>query len=205
MRKPIGFIPRRPAWNDDLFARDFKSWRERQVALNFIGNLPLRHRKPEIRCIDQGPVDVAFRAARFQVKEVMDSGRRRHDEFKEARARAFRGDPVQSAHYSPKDLTPQLVGDRVLQMLERMSGRYSDGVRRDLDMLVYVNLQEHWYADGPFPAPDAFMHHGWRSVSAVVFAQHSLVFSVTGDAPKFLKESLRVVRWRWDREVEGKG
>lgn len=67
-----------------------------------------------------------------------------------------------------------------------------------MDLLFYVNKLEHWFKDGPMPNPMMFESYGWRSVSAVVGSQHSLVFYAGSEAPSYLAENVGKVRQRWE-------
>lgn len=203
---PIGYIPDPPGPDDDRFARDFKDWREWNVAVNFLTNLHFGADESEVFSLADDPPDVIFRSARFEVKEIMDVGRRRHDEAKAARAHAdANGGRSRTVHFTPKDLTPQGVANLVVQALDDLAakGRYTDEQRLKMDLLFYVNRLNHWFKDGDMPDAAAFESYGWRSVSAVVSTQHSLVFYANADAPQFLIENIGVVRHRWEDLNDG--
>lgn len=119
---PGSYIPDPPGPEDDRFARAFKSWREWNTAMNFLTNLHVGAKEDEVFCLQSDPPDVSFREARFEVKEIMDRGRRRHDEAKAARARdlaqKIRG---RTTSFTPKDLTPMGVGSWCCKSLSASS------------------------------------------------------------------------------------
>ena len=197
---PDGYIPDPPGEDDDRFARDFKSWREWNVTVDFLTNLHFGADESEIFALKSDPPDVVFRDARFEVKEILDSGRRRHDEVKAARLRATAKEGRAPAEmYAAEDLTPTDAGVLVLEELNRLDQKhYLFGQRATIDLLFYINKLKHWFEDGPMPSPQLFEGHGWRSVSAVVDTQQSLVFHSRFDAPAFLIENMGVVRKRWE-------
>lgn len=195
-----GYIPDPPGPDDDQFARAFKNWREWNVVVDFLTNLHFGVDESEVFALESDPPDVIFHDARFEVKEILDSGRRRHDEVKAARlhAKANQGKGA-TAMYSAVDLTPADVGSLVLTELHRLDqkGYFFEG-REAVDLLFYVNKLEHWFRDGAMPPPKLFENRRWRSVSAVVDTQQSLVFFARPDAPTFLFENIGVVRKRWE-------
>lgn len=195
-----GFIPNPPGEDDDRFARAFKSWREWNVAVEFLTNLHLGADDSEVCSLERDPPDVVFRDANFEIKEILDPGRRRHDEVKAARLRlAVKGRRPPAEMYTVEDLTPTDAGILVLAELNRLDkNRYLFGQRETIDLLFYINKLKHWFEDGPMPSPQPFEDYGWRSVSAVVDTQQSLVFHSRLDAPAFLVENMGVVRKRWE-------
>ncbi|WP_398493797.1 DUF1780 domain-containing protein [Variovorax sp.] len=198
---PAGaFIPDPPDEDDDRFSRTFKSWREWNVAVNFLTNLHFGVDEAEVFSLQQDPPDVFCRGACFEVKEIMDPGRRRHDEVKATKLRRQLGQAsTPKARYSVEDLTPTDVGALVLAELHRLDEkRYLLQQRTAIDLLFYVNKLEHWFENGAMPSPRLFASHGWRSVSAVVATQQSLVFHTLPGAPAFLVENTGIVRQRWE-------
>lgn len=194
-----GHVPTPPGPDDDRFGRKFKNWREWRNVVDFINNLRFRFDESEVLSLIVDPPDVIFRDARFEVKEIMDSGRRRHDEAKAALAFAkANGGLARIVRYQPKDLTPQNISDLVTKALDELSikHRYTSAQRRGIDLLFYVNKLEFWFKNGPMPEAGAFEFYGWRSVSAVFATQQSMIFHATNIAPDFLIKNVGKVRDR---------
>lgn len=201
MAPPNGrFVPDPPGDDDDRFARSFKNWREWNVAVNFLVNLHIGVDDADVQCLKVDPPDVAYRDALFEIKEIMDPGRRRHDEVKAAQRHVdANGGKAETVMYTAEDLTPSDVATLVLAELDRLDQKhYLLDQRAKIDLLFYVNKLDHWFEDGPMPDPKQFDDHGWRSVSAVVDTQQSMVFSARPDAPDFLVENIGVVRKLWE-------
>lgn len=171
----------------DYFSAENKPARERWVCQEFILNLGLAFDETEVITPDDEPPDVVFRDSRFEIKELLDPGRRRHAEYKESLQKALEAtDPKDLLEqYTPQGITPEQIGGRILKELESLQNRYAPAVRRNLDLLFYVNLQEHSLKVGPMPSAIEFASYGWRSVSAVM-GLGTLVMFAAPNAPTFL-------------------
>lgn len=188
-----------PELDDDRFARSFKAWREWHTAVNFLTNLHIGVDDSQVFCSPQDPPDVLYRDAAFEVKEIMDEGRRRHDEVKQARRNQktkLSRQTVELRHVI--NLLPMDAAALVVVQLDELAGRYQPDVKARTDVLFYINKRDHWFDDGPMPSPERFAAYGWRSVSAVVQADVSLVFFAAQSAPHFLQVNMGVVRERYE-------
>ncbi len=65
-----------------FFSSASKSERELWVAKEFLENLGAEFSDDELIVPENDPPDVVFRDVLFEVKEILDQGRRRHAEFK---------------------------------------------------------------------------------------------------------------------------
>jgi hypothetical protein len=168
--------------------------RERYVAERFLKGVGLHFDCSEIEQPEVDPPDVKFRTARFEIKEVQDPGRRRHDEYRErlqkARNAERAADLVES--FSPTDVSITSILDRLQGEAERLLDKNTyrcPQVRRNLDLLFYVNLQKAWgIEDAPWPDLTAFRSQGWRSVSFLKGAHTCCVVFANEDAPDFLRQ-----------------
>ena len=200
--QPFILDPPEDELDDDRFSRQFKPWREWNNAVNFLTNLHTGVDDAQVFCIPQDPPDVIYQEAAFEIKEIMDEGRRRHDEVKQARQKAIR--KPMSQNFTSRtviDLLPADVGQLVLAQLDGLAERYQAEVKARTDMLFYVNKLDHWFDDGPMIDPALFAKYGWRSISAVVASDVSLVFYATAEAPKFLQDNCGQYRERFERLV----
>lgn len=182
---------------DDLFSRSFKAWREWHTAVNFLTNLHIGVDDSQVFCSPQDPPDVLYRDAAFEVKEIMDDGRLRHDEVKQARENKKTKLSRQTVELCPViNLLPMDATALVLGRLDKLGGQYQPDVKARTDILFYINKRDHWFDDGPMPSPESFACYGWRSVSAVVRSDVSLVFYAAPSAPLFLQTNQGLVRER---------
>lgn len=181
----------------DYFSAKNKPERERWVCHEFIRNLGLSHDEAEVITPDDEPPDVVFRDCQFEIKELLDPGRRRHAEYKASLQKALTATDPQDLleQFTPKDITPQQIGERICIELKGLQNHYAQAARRQLDILFYVNLQEHFLKVGPVPPAIEFAPFGWRSVSAIM-GRGAFVMFAAPDAPSFLAANVGTLTQR---------
>lgn len=92
---------------------------------------------------DDDPPDVSFRDASFEVKEVQDRGRKRHDEYKRKLAKARRAERVGDLMeaFSPENMPIAAVCERLMEETQKLAcGKYPANMRRAIDLLFYINF-----------------------------------------------------------------
>jgi hypothetical protein len=173
----------------EFFAPEKKVEREVWDITEFLQNLNIDFGDDEVLPAVDDPPDIYFRDARFETKEILDPGRERHKEYKDALVKALSvSDPSGLVkHYTPRDLNPTDVGHLVLQEITELTNRYEPKLRKTLDLLFYVNLKHHHLKNGQMPDGALFRAYGWRSVSALI-GWGALIFYAGSDAPGFLRE-----------------
>jgi N-acetylglutamate synthase-like GNAT family acetyltransferase len=181
----------------DFFAPGIENqWaQERIVVEGFLTGLGVEFADNEIVRV-QDPPDAKFRDANFEVKELYPPKRRRHQEYKDALAKAklsFSPDEL-FTHYSPRDIQIGDVIDKVRALCMQFSSKYDSKTKSALDVLVYANLQ-HIDAIIPGPMPDLsdLESQGWRSVSFVKGSSTSCVLMARASAPEFLRKATGVL------------
>ena len=167
------------------------------VGREFLQNLNVAFRDSDVTAPASDPPDAIYQDLRFEVKEILDEGRRRHAEYKQALAKAERATDPQEllSDYSPKDHTPTQVVDLIASKLPAFSTKYEPTFRKTLDLLVYVNLNEHSPRPGNLPDCSQLDSFGWRSVSAV-FGWASFILNAQRAAPAFLQSRAGTVTFR---------
>ncbi|CAJ6458397.1 Protein of uncharacterised function (DUF1780) [Burkholderia pseudomallei] len=173
------------------FGSHNKQERERWVATEFALNLGLTPAQGEIQSIKTDPPDVAFRDARFEIKEILDPGRRRHDEYKKELARVRGISKAQDLlkEFTPKDSSVGEIYDLCLKEAASLD-KYSNDFKKRTDLLLYVNLHDVMYvAEQPFPDTSALTAIGWRSISFLM-GRRSCCFCARPDVPDFLKQAV---------------
>jgi hypothetical protein len=174
--------------SEEFFRSENKTSRERWVAEALLGNANVAFDPGSVKSSDEDPPDVMFEDARFEVKEILDKGRKRHSEYKDAikGVSQARSTAELLVPFQPKDIYPEEVGALLKDALAELESKYPSELRRTLDALFYVNLKDHFLCVGPMPSAEEFARFGWRSVSAVC-GQSALVFSAPEPAPQFLR------------------
>jgi hypothetical protein len=167
---------------------------ERYVVEQFLRGLGVAFDPTEIQQLNDDPPDAVFRDAAFEVKEIQDPGRRRHDEYKQhlERARSARSRHELLELFTPgSDMPIAKVCDRILAATRDLALRkYRDrATRRDLDLLFYVNLDVCGIADGPSPDLEPLTGQGWRSVSFLFNNSACCVLFARPDAAAFLRQA----------------
>ena len=174
------------------FAPGTTKARELYTAESFIENLRVDFTNDELVSPDDDPPDIVFRGAQFEIKEILDPGRRRHAEYKVALKRAKTlTDPKDSYEmFTPKDAHIADILGRCESTALELGAKYPPAVRAVLDLLFYVNLQRVFYLiEAPFPSTDHLANLGWRSISFVM-GQRSCCLYARDDAPDFIAAAL---------------
>lgn len=177
------------------FSPGNKQVAERWVASSFIENLRIPHTESEIISPDDDPPDVVFRDARFEIKEILDPGRRRHDEYKAElkRARTLTDPKDLLKMFTPKDESLGEIYRRCEESALALYSKYPVAVRSSLDLLFYVNLMDVFKViELPYPDTSGLEASGWRSVSFVM-GQRSCCFFARSDAPSFIRQAVGYV------------
>lgn len=133
------------------------------------------------------PVDVAFRGAHFQVKEIPDEGRRRGDEYRNALERAISADQYSQLleQYTPMDISFANIVTRCFEYSAALLAqrKYGSLESKKLDLLCYFNWKDHHVVS---PVEIATVDAGFRSL-AIVSNRYCAVAYARDDAPDFLK------------------
>jgi hypothetical protein len=172
-----------------LFGNKNKPERERWVCKQFLKNLDVPFEEADIQTPDTDPPDVEFATARFEIKEILDPGRKRHDELKHNLAKAQNVSRAEdlTTMYVPKDITPAALCDLIRSHAVNLGVDYLANQRHNIDLLFYVNLKHHTLDDESMPPLTELKRLGWRSITAVMH-KSSFILYMAEDAPCFLTE-----------------
>jgi len=173
-----------------LFSNPGQGLQERTAVAGLLRVLGVPFEEREIIKRGPEPIDVWFQEARFQVTEVLDSGRRRNAEWREIaeRRRKTRSlvDLVTPGVISSTSASPDEVLGLVHDACRRKHAKYGSNCG-SVDALVYVNLKgRHLYPTAPWPDTARLEAMGWRSVS-VIMEPYAAVLLACDDAPPFLR------------------
>jgi hypothetical protein len=171
-----------------FFSPRGKEKREMWVAERFLSHVA-PHLASEVTWVDAEPWDVLCVGARIQIKEHQDAGRRRHDEFKQALARAKNAiAPAELGEsWTPSTVSLATAVEHVIAAAEMYSTKYAPAVLAELDLLIYLNIEAS--IEGSELKPLASLSSGWRSVSAVC-NDCAFVLVATRRAPSFIRAAL---------------
>lgn len=179
-----------------FFSNDCQSDTEVWVVRRFLSQLRMEFSDDETIPSSDEPVDVVYRDAKFQVKEIMDKDRRRDDENRESLRKAKTAtsdfDLLEPEPYRPpkkidcSDIVP-VVAEEAYKLQKR---KYGPSECMSTDLLFYFNLKDIYVVGDKFPTVEPYSSRmaAWRSVS-VVSNDCALVLHVSQSAPGFLKKA----------------
>ena len=161
----------------------------------------------EIVAGTEEPVDVEFRAARFQIRDLVGD-RKRRKEWAE-RERRYRKAKTISDVMTAVTASTAIPFDRAAEMvaeaLTEKSRRYGPRVCGTLDAVAYIDLGgSHLYPAEPGGASDALAElrrQGWRSVSTLALP-YGVVLMANAECARFSWRPARIgvqrmARPRW--------
>lgn len=165
-----------------------KPERERSVCRAFLRTIGVPFKDQELVAPTDEPADVAFRMARFQIREILEPDRRRGDDWKRKEKKysdANSFDDVMEPYTPPTSVALAELVPKIDDALSEKAQKYGTGCN-GIDALVYVNLGNHFLAaDSDVPHLDKLKSHGWRSVS-ILFPPYGIILFAGSMAPDFL-------------------
>ena len=172
------------------FGQTGKQERERFILRGFLRCLEITFELQEIKSVKDEFPDVEFHGAEFEIKEMLDPDRRRHDEYKDALKKLKKTKNISSQiqPYQPVFVTFNEVGQRIEPVLNDLCRKYPENQRASTNLLIYFNLQDVML-DKKTWEPITLNSKGWRSVS-VVGSSWCYVFAASMEAPQFITENV---------------
>ena len=168
-----------------------KPERERSVCRAFLRTIGVAFDECELKApAPTGePSDVDFRAARFQVKELLEPDRKKHREWKVKAKKYFVAnslDELLEPYSPPAPVEFQVLVPEIAQALEKYARTYGAGCSA-IDALVYVNRGNQYLAPhSDIPNLDELRGQGWGSVS-LLCPPFGVILFVGPMAPDFLR------------------
>ena len=180
------------------FSNEMKPERERWVVNKLLDYLKLDRKQDEVKSSNDEPIDVNFRDGSFQIKEILDQDRKRTAEYKQALGiaeNAKKGEDL-FEQYSPIELKIEDVLIIVVDQVNKWSNKYPPSVRKNIDLLFYMNLQDVYiqYQRHTLPKDNIndLEQAGWRSISVVENSCAFVVFA-NESAPDFIKKVAGII------------
>lgn len=171
-----------------FFSNSRKSDRERWVISEFLKNLKINFTDTELKSVKSDPPDIIFRNEAFEIKEIDEKGRRRHDEYKQKlkKARSAQEYKDLPTEYEFKEITMQEAVNRINDEIKKQD--YCADICRKTNILFYVNYSIIGKYHYEILEKDAWSK--WRSVSLVTNNGISYVIYAAEKAPGFIKCSI---------------
>jgi hypothetical protein len=174
------------------FANPNKEERERWVVSEFLSALDVDFHEAEIISLEQdNKVDVCFRSAQFQIKELTDPNLRRGKMYKDALNSIIAATSLEEVSLisDVRDLPPVAnMYELILDMASELanSEKYMD-LKNEIDLLIYVTRTRASLIQSHELKREKFSALGWRSISCVNSKQ-AVVLHSSQTAPKFIVE-----------------
>ena len=139
-----------PDWKKEHIERREESWRFFGNPSKFEREKHVVSRLLQVLCVDHldsdlfeaaEPADVGFQNANFQVKEVMQPGRRRYDELREALEKAKKAERYSDLleEYTPGKITTATIAEKSVARSKELLTKYGQHERNSLDLVCYFN------------------------------------------------------------------
>jgi hypothetical protein len=184
-----------------FLSNKMKPERERSVCRAFLRTLGICFKDSELIVLNNEPVDVAFREARFQIKDILEADHRRGDFWKQKQRKYETATSIDEAIETDPPPIPVPVGLNALipeltAALSQKAKRYSISCK-DLDMLIYLDLRKRFLAaESAVSNAEPLKAQGWRSVS-LLFPPYGVVLFAKPEAPDFLKAAEDNLHIKW--------
>lgn len=172
----------------DFFGRGGKQERERVAVSEFLSFLSLDFNESELVSQEErSKVDVQFREACIQVKELMDSDYPRTRIYKE-RYENLEAFPVRKhepiAYCTP---APSQQYQLVLDLMPKLGEKYKNHNMNELDLLIYSTRTRASLIEEYQIRNNDFENLGWRSVLFASGAQ-AVILYLSSNSPAFLHQ-----------------
>ena len=168
-----------------------KEEREKWIAGTFLENLGIKVSSEKL-IIGDDPPDVLYDMCCFEIKEILDPGRRRHEEYKNdlARLKSSEKAVLEMESFTPTFISWDYVYKKVILTAQNAQTHYSTSFCSKTDLLIYYNRQEEIIKEPKLqlhPVDCDNLH--WRSVSVLRSDQSRIVY-ISKDVPDILKHTI---------------
>lgn len=183
-----------------FFSNKKKTDRERCVCAALLRCIGVTFFSDQIQANNNDPPDVLFKSANFEVIELYDKGRKRHDEYKTRLEILHKASSINDTLVHIHQRTPityQELNNEVSRALKIKSKKYGKKLCSNLDALVYVGLSNRFLdIKSPLPEYNNLISQGWRSVSFVMPPFSHIVFCKEKE-PDFLVSVAGRTKQKW--------
>jgi hypothetical protein len=184
----------------NFFSEARKKERELSCCVALLRSLGVDFLSQEIGRSQDEPPDVIFRSARFEILEIFDEPRRRHEEWRKEAQRRKLAKEIRDLRTPYRPRRRLSYGDLIRRITEQLGlKQYAPPVRATLDALVYVNLTAGYLnPESDLPSLDELIDQGWRSVSLLA-PPYAHVLHARHSAPPFLRNLVCQTKREWPR------
>jgi len=188
-----------------FFSNSMKPERERSVCAAFLRCLGVDFSANKIVAEKNDPPDVIFGQANFEIRELYEVGRKRHDEYRERLKELKQAKSIDDTLISiewPNPIFYSLIFSGIESALMSKAEKYGSEKCSSLDALVYVSFPQKFLdIKSKIPHFSKIEAQGWRSVSFVTPPYSHVVYCKEG-APEFLTRFEGKTYMEW-KEADG--
>ena len=178
------------------FSRDNKAERERWVVAELLAILGVTYHEEElISLAESSKIDVQFRDASFQVKELTDPELRRDKMYKDAYKSILAAKRLEDVTLvgDAREIPPTSnMYELVVELASGLASNKYREVKSELDLLIYVTRTRASLIQRGEVDAELLSELGWRSISCVN-AKQAVVLFASKAAPEFLRHRSGIV------------
>ncbi|MFH1672807.1 MAG: DUF1780 domain-containing protein [Pseudomonadota bacterium] len=167
--------------------------REKWIVSEFLTRLGVLYKSTELISGEPASkIDISFRDASFQIKEIPDQDIERTKEARQLKEYADKADSIKASFPPLKAKDIPLITDGYELALNKSqslseNGQYPDHIRKSLDLLIYITRRRSSIIKRDRINEDDFKGMGWRSIS-VLMGDKSNILYCHETSPEFLRE-----------------
>lgn len=179
-----------------FFSNQNKKERERAICAAFLRCLGVSFKNEDILPGKEEPIDIEFQNARFQIKEMMDPDRKRHEEYKKAVEKYKNSESLSELieRFTPMFVQLQKICYGLTGFLKPYASKLGKELCAQVDVLLYVNLQDYFSKhENNVIDYSGLVKQNWRSVSMVT-GDWGYIFYALETSPVFLKRLQKQIR-----------
>jgi len=166
--------------------REGEPWRELWIVYHFLKTMSVGVEDEDLKKIADIAPDIEYKGEKFEVKEIIDKGRRRQDEIRTMEQNTS----YDNIKWGPIPLMnlEELMGDVVIKV-EELHYKYSLDHKEKTNLIIYFNKHKHLRdLRGKYQIENAIFKP-WKSVS-VISDKFSCVLSANDSAPEYIKDNI---------------
>lgn len=187
---PIWKVERLESWKDSNDSFNNRLGLEKWVVARLLEQFIADFDENLLHAADE-PFDVSYETANFQVKEVMEPGRKRDDERKEHRQEIEAANDPRDLQkfYTPHDISFADIVDRCHKYSLELLNKYGPSERSSMDLICYFNYRDVHETPSTKVIVDS---QDYRSFSVVSNRFRSVIYACS-DAPEFLQKQVGTI------------
>lgn len=177
--------------NKEIFIdREGKVKQELWVVYKFLMTMGVDIEDSELKKISDLAPDIEYMGVEFEVKEILDEGRRRQDEIKDMDEEIS----FENSEWKPISTISleELMGE-VVDKVEDLHLKYAEDLKGNTNLIIYYDKHKYLrdFSDTKYEIENTCFE-SWKSVSMIT-DNLSCVLSANDTAPEYIKNNLYLI------------